>query len=162
MRGRIFTPPKILSAGTPDAPRLARAGANARCASLAERRAKPSSNGCAWGSRMGVRGVQTSTERVCVGFEDALSKRSYGEKNAAIWMKCKESAPAYGAPTKYHSVARTLCGVIFGVPAKYHSVARTLCGGKERARKGKVKAAQMSGFCNVRRAPRRGSVLGRT
>ena len=74
----------------------------------------------------------------------------------------RESAPAYGAPTKYHSVARTLCGVIFGVPAKYRNEVRTLCGEKERARKGKVKAALMSGFCKVRRASRRGSVHRRT
>ena len=56
----------------------------------------------------------------------------------------RESAPAYG------------------VPAKYRNEVRTLCGEKERARKGKVKAAHMSGFCNVRRVPRRGSVLRRT
>ena len=49
-----------------------------------------------------------------------------------------------------------------GVPAKYRNEVRTLCGGKERARKGKVKAALVSGFCKVRRASRRGSVHIRT
>ena len=56
----------------------------------------------------------------------------------------RESAPAYRVPTKYRNEVRALCGK------------------KERARKGKVKAAQMSGFCEVRRASRRRRVLGRT
>ena len=71
----------------------------------------------------------------------ALSKRQYAERRHLDEEREKASA----------------CGV----PAKYRNEARTLCGEKERARKGKVKAALMSGFCKVRRASRRGSLLDR-
>ena len=49
------------------APRLARAGANARCASLAERRVVSSSNKCTWSSntlRISIRGNQCTVTQV--------------------------------------------------------------------------------------------------
>ena len=84
--------------------------------------------------------VKRAPNKYATGSEIPSPKRPYGE-NAAHLDAERESAPAYGAP------------------AKYRNEVRTLCGEKERARKGKVKAAQMSGFCEVRRAPRRWSVL---
>ena len=110
--------------------------------------------------RISARGVQTRLRISARRGQARPPQRRYAE--GGYFDEEQGKAPAYGAPTKYHSVARTLCGVIFGVPAKYRNEVRTLCGGKERARKGKVKAALVSGFCKVRRASRRGSVHIRT